>query len=314
VHPYKCFFPAKQVLTETFYKSDFARNELPQYQIRMHLGEHQMTLAFFDEEVLARYFDHPELYEIKDTSAGGELSEKSAASQDRHLHIRYGKRNLKSGRIAVTAIHMDLANMGVSKQRFWHAHECKSPDFDDTDENFNAFVSRTFAGAFVEFPNPIGDLFKEVQRIKTALAPKVFFARIANVHLRIPVERTYKSYCDSASELYKVVGPDALSKDTLEYLLKNKFGLGKGDFIHKESCRPLGSLQLLTLLESKLQGTSKSTMSLRIVSEFRVAADHKILESDSETQNYSTKFAQLCDQVTASIAALRIALLASENT
>ena len=268
----------------------------------------------FDEEVLSRYFNHPEVYEIEDTSPGGVLSAKSEATEDRYIYVRYGKCKLQSGRVAVTAIYKDLANMGVAEQRYWHAHELETLDIDKKDQNFQTFLSRTYEGAWVEFPDPIGDLLKEVEAINANLAPRQLFTRAGNIHLRMPVTQTYKSYCDSASELYKIIGPDALSQTTLKSLLQEQFGLEKDDFIHGESGRPLGSLQLLTLLESNLHRESALTAPLKVVSELRVAADHKVLEPDSETQSYSTKFAQLCKELTAGIADIRNAIFGGTNT
>lgn len=307
------FFPAKKVLSEAYYKSDLAKSKLPEYCVRLHLGAHQIGLVVFDEEVLSRYFDHPELYKIEDTSAGGEISAKSEISEDRHTYVRYGKCNLQSGRVAVTAIYKDLAAMGSAEQRYWHAHELEEPELDKTDKNFQIFLSRTYDGAWVEFPDPIGDLLREVEAINGILAPNQLFTRTANVHLRMPVEQTYKAYCDSASELYKVVGPDALSQATLKSLLQQRFGLQASDFIHKEFGRALSSIQLLTLLESKLLTAGELTAPLKVVSELRIAADHKILEPDSESQSYSTKFAKHCKQLTMGIANMRNALLGGTN-
>ena len=61
------FFPSKQALHDAFYSSDLPQQRLPEYTTRLHLGDRQIGLAYFTEEVLARYLDHPELYEINDS-------------------------------------------------------------------------------------------------------------------------------------------------------------------------------------------------------------------------------------------------------
>ena len=53
--------------------------------------------------------------------------------------------------------------MGIAEQRYWHAHELETPDIDKKDQNFQTFLSRTYEGAWVEFPDPIGDLLQEVE-------------------------------------------------------------------------------------------------------------------------------------------------------
>lgn len=58
------FFPSREELTEHFYSSRNARSEPPEFKKRLMCGELQLTLCFFSEEVLARYFSHLDWYEI----------------------------------------------------------------------------------------------------------------------------------------------------------------------------------------------------------------------------------------------------------
>lgn len=302
------FFPSRQILTEAFFNSDLPKKNLSEYIVRLHLGAHQYGLIYFDEEVLLRYLDHPEIYETEDSLAGGSITARAEASDDRYIYVRYGKCRLKSERIAISAIHKDLAHMGAAEQRFWYAHEIQNPLLDITDQNFQTFLSRTYEGAWVSYPDPIGDLLEEVAAVNAIFAPNQFFTRLTNIHLRMPVEQTYKSYCDCASELYKVVGPDALSQPTIKALLQERFGLTAESFTHKDSQRPLSSLQLLGLLESKLAITKVFTGPLKVVAKLRIDADHKVLSPDSEIQSYSNTFANLCNDLTKGISVIREAL------
>lgn len=302
------FFPSKQVLAEAFFSSDLPRKNLPEYVVRLHLGAHQCGLVFFDEDVLSRYLDHPETYEVNDSLAGGSITAHAEAIEERYIYVRYGKCQLKSGRIAITAIYKDLAHMGVAEQRFWHAHEIQSPALEMSDPNFQAFLDRTYEGAWVSYQDPIGDLLEEVAAINATVAPSQIFTRLGNIHLRMPVEQTYKSYCDCASELYKVVGPDALSQPTIKALLQNYFGLTPDSFIHNESQRPLSSLQLVGLLESKLELADALLGPLKAVSKLRIDADHKVLPPDAEEQSYSNRFANLCTDLAKGISTMREAL------
>ena len=307
------FFPSRQILTEAFFNSNLPKNNLSEYVVRLHLGAHQYGLIYFDEEVLLRYLDHPEIYDVEDSLAGGSITARAEASDERFIYVRYGKCRLKLGRIAVSAIHKDLAHMGAAEQRFWHAHEIQNPLLDTTDHNFQTFLSRTYEGAWVSYPDPIGGLLEEVAAINAIFSPHQLFTRLANIHLRMPVEQTYKSYCDCASELYKVVGPDALSQSTIKILLQERFGLTAESLIHKDSQRPLSSLQLLGLLESKLAMTDAFTGPLKVVAKLRIDADHKILSPDSEIRSYSKSFADLCNDLTKGISVIREALASKSN-
>lgn len=302
------FFPSKQVLADAFYGSGLPRQKLPEYVVRLHLGAHQYGLVFFDEEVLFRYFEHPECYEIEDSLAGGSITTNSEAGEDRHLYVRYGKCRLKTGHIAISAVHKDLAHMGASEQRYWHAHEIIDPSIDPSDDNFQRFLGRTFEGAWVEYPDPIRNLLAEIVGVNEDLSPLSLFTRTENVHLRMPVEQTYKSYCDCASELYKVVGPDALSQPTLKALLQERFGHTQEDFIHPESKRALSSLQLLGLLESNLGVPDAFNGPLKKVAKLRIEADHKILAPQAPNRSYSNDFSNLCVEVKNGIVKVRTAL------
>lgn len=295
------FFPSKQALRDAFYSSGLPQQRLPEYTTRLHLGAHQIGLAYFSEEVLARYFDHPELYEISDSLAGGDISALSNSPEDRYLYVRYGKCRLRSGCIAVTAIFKDLSDMGGSEQRYWHSFEIESPDIDSSDAHFQNFIARTYEGECVDFEDPITQLLEGVKGINKALDPGKLFYKAQNIHLRLPVEQTYKSHCDASSELYKIVGPDNLSQSTLKDILTKDFGVAPEALKHPESGRPLSTLQLLTLLEEKLKVPGLLTKLLRPLSELRVAADHKVLEVESETRSYSREFADMCSKLAASL-------------
>jgi len=226
------FFPSAQALHEAFYSSDLSRQRLPEYTTRLHLGAHQIGLVYFDEEVLARYLDHPELYEINDSLAGGDISALSRAPEERYLYVRYGKCQLKSRSIAVTAIYKDLSDMGQSEQSYWHSYELESPDIDMSDIHFQNFLARTYEGDFVDFEDPISRLLEAVGEVNKIFAPRTLFAKLDNVHLRLPVEQTYKSYCDAASELYKIVGPDNISQTLLKDLLSSNFAVSLDGLKH----------------------------------------------------------------------------------
>ena len=176
--------------------------------------------------------------------------------------------------------------MGNSEQRYWHSFELESPNIDKSDVHFQNFLARTYEGDFVDFEDPITRLLEGVAAVNKAVEPRSLFSKVKNIHLRLPVEQTYKSHCDAASELYKIVGPDNLSQSTVKELLARDFGATPGATKHAESGRPMSTLQLLALLEDKLANPGLLTKLLRPLSELRVAADHKVLEAETETKSY----------------------------
>lgn len=295
------FFPSKQALKEAYYSSALPQQRLSEYTTRLHLGAQQISLVYFAEEVLARYLRHPELYEINDSLAGGDVSALSTTTEDRYLYVRYGKCPLRSGRIAVTAIYKDLSDMGPLEQRYWHSFEIDSPDIDKSDAHFQNFLARTYEGDFVDFEDPITKLLDGIKAVNKELDPHHLFAKTKNVHLSLPVEETYKSFCDASSELYKIVGPDNLAQPTLKNILIKDFGISSKDFINEDSKRPLSTLQLLAIMEDKLKNPGLLTELLRPLSMLRVAADHKILEVETETRSYSREFALMCNDLADSL-------------
>jgi len=263
----------------------------------VHLGANQIGLVYFSEEVLVRYLDHPEYYEVNDSLAGGDVSALSNAPEDRYLYVRYGKCRLKSGHITVTAIYKDLSDMTQSEQRYWHSYEIESAKIDRTDVHFQNFLARTYDGDFVDFDDPISRLLEAVVAVNNVLGTRALFTKVSNAHIRLPVEQTYKSHCDSASELYKIVGQDNISPSSLKNILTSDFGMEMDDLKHPESGRPLSTLQLFALVEEKLGTPGVYTMPLRKLANLRITADHRILEPDSSTKSYSREFAEMCDVI-----------------
>ena len=75
------FFPGRELLRDSFYSSDLVRKKLPEYKARLYQGAHQLELVYFSDEVLARYFDHPEFYDVDDSLSGGTVLAKNQAPQ-----------------------------------------------------------------------------------------------------------------------------------------------------------------------------------------------------------------------------------------
>lgn len=296
------FFPSKNVLTENFYSTHLVREKHPEYKNRLLQGANQVELGYFSDEVLTRYFDHPEFYEIDDSLAGGHIWSKENAPENRDIYVRHGKRKLKSGKSAVTAIYIDLCNMSAEEQRHWHVYEIDSNDLADSDSNFALFKARTYEGAFVDYPDPINDVLFSLMEVNKSLKTGDLFKRTENEYLRLPVENTNKSLCDCCSELYKLIGPDNLDQKAMKTYLLSYLGATDAELSHSdsESGRPLSSLQLLALVEDKLGIECLLTKAIKAVGKYRIEADHKLIAPKIENQNYVDVFVSLCEEVSSS--------------
>lgn len=288
------FFPNKELLEDHFYGSKLVREGFPEYKNRLHCGAHQLELVMFSEEVLSRYFDHPEWYEIDDSLSGGHILAKSEAPENRYLYVRHGKRKLDNGQWAVTAIFKDLYAMSPEEQRHWHAHELNEARFDSNDPNFARFVARTYDGAWVDFLKPLQEVLDRIADINQLFSEDLFFKKYQNDHFRPPVENTRKSYYDSCSELYKLIGPDSLNNKLIKNILKKEFSTGDSELIDKKSERPLSTIQLLELLEEKIGIDGVISSQIRLIGSWRIEAVHKITSSTAEEHNFIKEFISLC--------------------
>lgn len=291
------FLPSKEVLREAFYQSDLPKQNLPEYERRLHLGANQIGLVFCSEEVLSRYFSHPEWYYVDDSLSGGQVSTKSGAPDDRHVHVRYGKSRQVNGQVAVVAIYKDLGAMSAVEQHYWHSYELASPQPLVGDENFARFLLRDFVGEAVHYPNPINDIIEGLREVNSTVGDKQLFRRLQNVHLRLPVENTYKDLCDCASELYKLVGPDGIDQKVLRRFLLRRLKVPKDQLRHAETDRAFSPMELLELLEEKMACGNALTKAIKAIKDLRIDADHKVLPEESSCGTHGSQFTELCNKL-----------------
>jgi hypothetical protein len=308
------FFPDKKVLTDNFYSSILVRENFPEYKNRLHQGAHQLELIFFSDEVLLRYFDHPEFYAIDDSLSGGHIGTKGDAPDNRNLYVRYGKRKIKSGRTAVAAIFKDLYVMSAEEQRHWHSYEIEDIEADQNDPNFARFLARTYEGAWVNFPNPIKDISEVLDVVNQSIPIGNLFKRIENVHLRLPVENTKKALYDCCSEFYKLIGPDSLDQRVMKNFLFKHLGASEEEFIHPGSGRPLSSMQLLALIESKAGIEKRLTAAVKAIGKYRIKANHKLTDTVADEENYVDIFISLCEELSRSGGYFAHRIQQEENT
>jgi hypothetical protein len=308
------FFPSKEILNEHYYTSKLVRDALPEYQIKLHQGANQIELMYFSDEVLAKYFSHPEFYEINDSLAGGDVTAKNEAPENRYLYVRYGKRKNSDGKATVTAIVKDLANMSPEEQRHWHSYEVKEIEYQQDDINFQRFLARTYDGAWVDFPAPLKNLSQALIDANNLFVTGILFKRTDNDHLRLPVENTKKSFYDSCSELYKLIGPDSLDQKVVKKYLIDVLGVDPSELIHKESGRPLSTLQLIDLIEMKLGLDNAFSKAIRAIGEYRIEADHKLTKGEISTENVVDSFVELVVSFTKKLESFSLSISTNTNT
>lgn len=294
------YFPDTDDL-ERYYYQELVREEFPEYKARLHRGAHQLALVYFREEVLSKYFDHPEFYEVIDSNSGGSINTKGEAPEGNYLYVRYGKRRQSNGEVSVTAIYKDLYAMSDAEQRYWHSHELEDFTAEEEDPDFEKFVERTYEGSFVDFESPIKDVETSIANINSIFNDGPLFIRTENAYLRPPVENTRKALCDCCSELYKLVGSDSVNQKGLKQFMQNTLGVNNAEFTHAATERPLSALQLLSLCEEKIHSGNELSSIIRKIGGLRIEADHKLSEGKISEENHVECFLALCRELSNSI-------------
>ncbi len=296
------FFPSQQILDDIYYSSDLPRKNTPEYKARLHRGGNQVELFYFGIGVLAKYFAQPELYRVEDSLSGGKISvgddERITVS---YLSVRYGKRILSDGDTAIAAILKDLSCMGDDEQRYWHSFELSNPQFRSFDREFYAFISRTYAGVWIDTSNPLQRISQLLESINSSCTYGSLFTRTENPHLSIPVLNTRKSFCSSCQELFKLVGPDSISLKNLKKLMVTDYGFEETSFVNSDSGRPKSGLMLLLSLESSFSDSIGLVEKIDEIRSFRVEGAHKIASVNYESDNYVERFIKLASDLATSL-------------
>ena len=303
------FFPSKDVLTESFYSNELHRQNIPEYKARLHKGGSQTQLLYFNHEVLDRYLKHREIYDIEDTVASGDihLSHEylSGLTKDELEKIdfplvRFGKRYLSNGTAVITVILHDLSELPEKEQAHWYAHEMEEPQFATNDTDFEIFFRRNFEAELLDDNDPLQKVLEEISKLNALVGEKGLFTIDSNPYLSYPVVNTYKSFCDSCSELYKLLSPDSLSEKQLKHFLQRHFNFSANDFIHPTSQKSLGKLDLLKRFCNKV-GCDNLFNVIEEIKNHRVSADHKVTNPSIAEQNYITEFRRILHELSMSL-------------
>jgi hypothetical protein len=307
------FFPSKDVLTESFYKGNFHRLNTPEYKARLLKGYSQIHLLYFENEVLKRYLDRREIYDVENTVVGGHIRlayEYMTALSDEEFDkvafptIRFGKRRLANGNIAITVILHDLSELPEKDQAYWYSHEIEEPQFAPKDTDFEIFFRRNFEAEFLDDNDPLQEVINEIVEINALVGNNGLFGITSNPYLSYPVVNTYKSFCDSCSELYKLIGSDSINEKTVKSLLINNFGFSQQDFIHQESKRPIGKLDLFKRLCGKIN-CEHLFETIEEIKSHRISADHKVVSPKITEQNFIAEYRQILHKLKDDLSLLR---------
>jgi hypothetical protein len=291
------FFPSSRVLATFYEKFGLHRRNIPEYTRCLKLGAGQMCPIYFEEEVLRKYFDHPEKYECEDSESGGSVL--SRGEEIPYIWVRYSKRKLEDGNIAVGALCKDLADMSDNDQKYWASYEIKSGKFleYEKDKAYQQFVKSQIYGEFADYIDPIAEVFSLLKKINEAVGVTVF-RQVQNKSVIPPIEHTFKSFCDSCSELDKLFANGNIDgKNLKNWMLQQKIA-SESDFICSDNKHPeITPRQILKLLECKVCGTTALSDLMKECSDYRQQKAHCVDVSSETTSSYSQKFYDLCKRI-----------------
>lgn len=291
------FFPSPKVLACYYEKLGLLRQNTPEYKKQVMLGGGQFSQAYFEEEVLRKYFDHPEKYEVEDSESGGSVL--SRGEEIPYIWVRYSKRKLENGNIVVGAIYKDLADMSEGDQKYWSSYEIKEAKFIEYEKDgaYQQFVRNQLYGEFADYVDPIADIFSFLKKINEA-AEMTIFRETENVSVKPPIENTFKSFCDSCSELDKLFANGNIDGKNLKNWILQKGWGAESDFCCSDKKHPeITPRQMLKLLECKVCGTTALSDLMKECSDYRQQKAHCVDVSSETTSSYSQKFYDLCKRI-----------------
>jgi len=293
-------FPKRYVLEEIFAKEG---KDYGVFTNRLHKGDSQIKHYYFAQDVLDNYLKYPDRYHILDDVVGGQILTKDdyyfpvpedKRDNETFAQIRYGKRRLKGGTIAIAVIVRDLSNLPYKQQQYWASFEINNPQFVEEDEEFGKYWRESFEASFLDHEDPLQQIYETLRDINELIGQKLFRNDSENPYLRYLVVNTNWAYQNAHKELFKLFSPDSLDKDVLLDLLKNRLAVREEEL--KGDIQPYrGKWDLFKMLIEKIPGASFGP--LRQCRDARVEDAHKVGKVRLPNTDLAQKFRGDCLEI-----------------
>lgn len=302
-------FPSREALGQVFKQEGINYGE---FTNRLHKGDSQIKHYYFKQDVLGKYFRCVDRYHIYDDVSGGcirdmdsyyfSLSEEKR-EQEIVGNVRYGKRKLKDGSIAIAVIVYDLSLSSKKEQMYWVSFEFENPEFSEEDPDFEVYWKRNFKGHFIAANDPLQKINNTIKTINALFGNvKLFGKHQENLFLKYPVVSTQNEYQTAHKELYKWIGSDSLNKKLLEKILIEKLSVSKHELCNdRGSCK--GQWALFKMLVSKIHGASFEPF--QRCHDARVETSHKIAQPQLPSTDLRNVFLIDCYAIQQELCKLR---------
>ncbi len=223
---------------------------------------------------------------------------------DRGDTIRYGKRQLEDGPIAVVAIAKDLSDLPMKEQLYWASFEIDDPSFSDRDINYGKFVRENFEAEELDHTDPLQTLWQTLEDVNRLVGGQLYKHR-KHPYLYYPTANTLEEYRDAHRELYKVVGPDSLDDTLLRKILIRTGCASENETQSQEGDRKgqwKGNWALFKLLCTKV---GLDVTPFDVCHTRRTESAHIIIEPALPTSDYRRGFADDVGSMLAELSKLK---------
>ena len=289
-------FPSRGILEQVF------KEEQADYGVftnRLHMGDSQLKHYYFKEEVLGKYLRSPDLYKIHDDIVCGTIMardiyysiHKNGEDIEPFGQIRYGKRVLKDGSLAIAVILWDLSELPKTGQYHWASNEILNPEFAPTDEGYENYLKQNFGGERVNYEDPLCMIYNTVRSINEVLGQKLFRHDSGNPYLRYLVLNNEKEYQKAHTELFKVIGRDSLNKSVLLRILREQVQIQEDELLD-ENRESKGQWALFKVLITHIPNVSFAPF--QECHDARAADTHKVTEAALPKEDLTKKFRRDC--------------------
>ena len=302
-------FPTRPVLAKIFEEEG---KDYGHFTNRLHKGDSPIGRYYSRQDVLDKYLRYPDRYHVNSTIIGGYILCTDAyylslpedrRDQETVAQIRYGKRQLINGSIAIAAIAKDLSDLPIQEQTYWDSYEIKAePDFVEDDHEFKQYMRQMFGGEWGDYEDPLRGICDSVDRINSLTEKLVGAALFKNIsenpYLQYIVINTNEAYQNAHKELYKLLGADSLDKNVLLGLLKERLDAKDEELIEKNR-KEKGQWSLFKTLAMKFPDTD--FRSFQICFDARVEDVHKVGTKNLPDTDLVQKFRKDCEEILLSL-------------